>query len=136
MARGAESAVAASRAGDLSFGGKKRDPERPFAFLATYTHRLSEQAKPQYRPLGRALQEYAGAGNRAALLTWLAPVQRAAEQSAVARELVESQRVFQPQTWTAREAYRFLCDIALFEASGLGGAFRTGGRRGGRHGRR
>ena len=98
----------------------KRDPERPFAFLATYTHRLSEQAKPQYRPLGRALQEYAGAGNRAALLTWLAPVQRAAEQSAVARELVESQRVFQPQTWTAREAYRFLCDIALLRPAGWG----------------
>ena len=97
----------------------KRDPERPFAFLATYTHRLSEQAKPQYLPLGRALQEYAGAGNRAALLTLLAPVQRAAEQSALARELVESQRVFQPQTWTAREAHRFLGDIALFEASGL-----------------
>ena len=97
----------------------KRDAERPFAFLATYTHRLSEQAKPQYLPLGRALQEYAGAGNRAALLTLLAPVQRAAEQSTLARELVESQRVFQPQMWTAREAHRFLCDVALFEASGL-----------------
>ena len=71
----------------------KRDAERPFAFLATYTHRLSEQAKPQYLPLGRALQEYAGAGNRAALLTLLAPVHRAAEQSTLARELVEAQRV-------------------------------------------
>ena len=97
----------------------KRDAERPLAFLATYTHRLSEQAKPQYLPLGRALQEDAGAGNRAALLTLLAPVQRAAEQSTLARELVESQRVFQPQTWTAREAHRFLGDVALCEASGL-----------------
>ena len=97
----------------------KRDAERPFAFLATYTHRFSEQAKPQYLPLRRALQEYAGAGNRAALLTLLAPVQRAAEQSPLARELVEPQRVFQPQTWTAREAHRFLGDVALFEASGL-----------------
>ncbi len=97
----------------------KRDAERPFAFLATYTHRLSEQAKPQYLPLGRALQEYAGAGNRAALLSLLAPVQRAAEQSALARELVESQRVFQPQTWTAREAHRFLGDVARFEEAGL-----------------
>ncbi len=97
----------------------KRDPERPFAFLATYTHRISEQAKPQYLPLGRALQDYAGASNRAALLSLLVPVQRAAEKSALARELVDSQRVFQPQTWTAREAHRFLRDIPLFEDSGL-----------------
>jgi len=97
----------------------KRDPAKPFAFLATYTHRISEQAKPQYLPLGRALQEYAGARNRAALLALLAPVQRAAEKSALARELVDSQRVFQPQTWTPREAHRFLRDIPLFEDSGL-----------------
>ena len=35
----------------------KRDPERPFAFLATYTHRISEQGKPQHLPMARALQE-------------------------------------------------------------------------------
>jgi superfamily II DNA or RNA helicase len=97
----------------------KRDAQRPFAFLATYTHRISEQAKPQYLPLGRALQEYAGAGNRAVLLSLLAPVQRAAEQSAVARELVDSQRIYQPQLWTAQEAHRFLRDVPLFEDSGL-----------------
>ncbi|MBI3886573.1 MAG: DEAD/DEAH box helicase [Opitutae bacterium] len=97
----------------------KRDPDRPFAFLATYTHRISEQAKPQYLPLGRALQDYAGARNRGALLALLAPVQRAAEKSALARELVDSQRVFQPQVWTAREAHRFLRDIPLLEDSGL-----------------
>lgn len=97
----------------------KRDPEKPFAFLATYTHRISDQAKPQYLPLGRALQEYAGARNRGALLALLAPVQRAAEGSALARELVDSQRVFQPQSWTAREAHRFLQDLPHFEAAGL-----------------
>lgn len=97
----------------------KRDAERPFAFLATYTHRLSEQAKPQYLPLGRALQEYAGARNRGALLALLAPVQRAAEKSAFTRDLVDSQRVFQPQAWTPREAHRFLRDIPRFEEAGL-----------------
>lgn len=97
----------------------KRDPERPFAFLATYTHRISEAARPQYLPLGRALQDYAGARNRAALLALLAPVQRAAEKSGLARELVESQRIFQPQVWTAREAHRFLRDTPLFEESGV-----------------
>jgi non-specific serine/threonine protein kinase len=60
----------------------KRNADKPFAFLATYTHRVSDQAKPQYLPLGWALQEYAGTRNRPALLSLLAPVQRAAQKSA------------------------------------------------------
>jgi hypothetical protein len=46
----------------------RRDGEAPFAFLATYTTRLSTDAKAQYLPLGRALSEYAGAANKAQLL--------------------------------------------------------------------
>jgi non-specific serine/threonine protein kinase len=59
----------------------KRNPVYPFAFLATYTHRLSEQGRVQHLPLGRALEDYAGAKNRAALAALLSPVQRAAERS-------------------------------------------------------
>lgn len=33
----------------------KRSPTTPFAFMATYTHRLSAQDKPVHLPLGRAL---------------------------------------------------------------------------------
>ena len=36
----------------------KRDPDNPFAFLATYSSRVSKQARLQYLPLGRALEEY------------------------------------------------------------------------------
>ncbi|MBV9488984.1 MAG: DEAD/DEAH box helicase [Verrucomicrobia bacterium] len=97
----------------------KRDPDRPFAFLATYTHRLSDQGRPQHLPLARALQEYAGAQNKAALSNLLVPVQRAAEKSALVRQLVESRRIFQPLAWTPREAYRFLHEIPTFEESGL-----------------
>jgi non-specific serine/threonine protein kinase len=97
----------------------KKNPERPFAFLATYTHRLSAQARPQYLPLGNALREYAGARNKAALLSLLTPVRCAAEKSTLARELVDSQRVFQPQAWSPREAYRFLKEVPLFEESGI-----------------
>jgi hypothetical protein len=39
--------------------------------------RLSATAKAQHVPLGKALQEYAGAKNRARLLSLLMPVQRA-----------------------------------------------------------
>ncbi len=97
----------------------KRDPQRPFAFLATYTSRLSSQGRAQHEPLGRALQQYAGEKNRAALLALLVPIQRAAESSALARELVESEDVYHPLAWTPREAYRFLQDVPVFEQSGL-----------------
>jgi non-specific serine/threonine protein kinase len=97
----------------------KRDPELPFAFMATYANRLSAQARVQHQPLGRALQEYAGAKNRAGLLNLLTPIQRAAERSELAKELVESGEVYHPLAWTPREAYRFLQDVPVFEESGL-----------------
>ncbi|HEY5315914.1 MAG TPA: SNF2 helicase-associated domain-containing protein, partial [Pirellulales bacterium] len=97
----------------------KRDPAHPFAFLATYASRLSAQARVQHQPLGRALQEYAGARNRSALVALLTPVERATQLSPLAKELVESGDVYQPLAWTPREAYRFLQDIPKFEESGL-----------------
>src|SRR6266478_5207286 len=42
----------------------RKDETTPFAFLATYTTRLSVEAKAQHLPLGKALQEYSGARNR------------------------------------------------------------------------
>ena len=97
----------------------KRDEQRPFAFLATYTDRVSDQGKPQHLPLGRALQEYAGTRNQAALDGLLAPVQRAAAKSEVARELLETRRIFQPLAWTPDEALRFLRETPALEESGL-----------------
>ena len=97
----------------------KRSPETPFAFMATYTHRLSAQEKPVHLPLGRALQEYAGAKNQAALRSLLEPVQQAAERSAWTRELLESRRIFQPQAWTPVHAYAFLREVPTLEACGI-----------------
>jgi superfamily II DNA or RNA helicase len=97
----------------------KQDVDRPFAFLATYAHRISERGKPQHLPLARALQEHAGARNKTALASLLSPVQRAAEKSDLARELVESRRLFQPLAWTPGEAHRFLHEIPVFEENGI-----------------
>ncbi len=97
----------------------KRNPAHPFAFLATYTNRVSEQGKVQHLPLGRALEEYAGAKNRAALAALLSPVQRAAEQSKVARQMLDSRAIFHPQVWRPDQAFAFLKEIPLFEQSGL-----------------
>jgi non-specific serine/threonine protein kinase len=97
----------------------KRDPESPFAFLATYATRLSAEGKPQHLPLSRALQEYAGARNRAALLALLQPIQQAAESVAWVREPADSGGIYQPLAWTPGEAYQFLQSIPALESSGL-----------------
>ena len=97
----------------------KRDPEHPFAFLATYIPKLSAQGRVQHEPLGKALHEYAGTKNRSALLSLLLPIQRATQRSPLVKEMVESGEIYHPQAWTPREAYRFLQDVPIFEESGL-----------------
>ncbi len=97
----------------------KRDSEYPFAFIATYVHNVSKQAKPQHLPLGRALKDYAGARNRQKLLSLLSPLSRAAEKSQFIRELVDSGDIYHPLSWRPKEAHSFLCEIALYEQAGL-----------------
>jgi hypothetical protein len=86
----------------------KRDPQRPFAFLATYSHRLSQRSRVAHLPLAEALKTYAVASERGRLQALLAPVQRAAERSSLVKELLTSKALFAPQAWTIRQAYRFL----------------------------
>jgi non-specific serine/threonine protein kinase len=97
----------------------KNDPDAPFAFLATYTTRLSARAKAQHLPLSQALREYAGVRNKSALLALLEPVQRAAGTSSVAKDLVDGGAVFETLAWTPAEAHRFLTDVPVIEAAGV-----------------
>jgi superfamily II DNA or RNA helicase len=103
----------------LHLAENKRDPEHPFAFLATYIPKLSAQGRVQHEPLGKALKEYAGAKNRPMLLSLLVPIQRATERSPLIKDLVESGEIYHPLAWSPREAYQFLQDIPVFEESGL-----------------
>jgi superfamily II DNA or RNA helicase len=103
----------------LHLAENKRDPERPFAFLATYTTGLSTHGKPQHRPLGDAVRESSSARDKDRLLALLLPVKRAAETSAFVKELVDSGQLFRPLAWSAREAHRFLKELAALEASGV-----------------
>jgi hypothetical protein len=97
----------------------KRDPDRPFAFLATYTHKLSGQAKVQHLPLAEALKTYAGAKDQQKLESLLEPVRRAAERSPLAKELLDSRALFAPQAWSVRQAHRFLTESPAIEAAGV-----------------
>ena len=97
----------------------RRDEEAPFAFLATYTTRLSAEAKAQHLPLGRALQEYAGARNRERLLSLLLPVQRAAEHCPWLKALVDAGEIFHPLRWSPQQALQFLKDVPALESAGV-----------------
>lgn len=97
----------------------KRDPDRPFAFLATYTHRMSAKAKLQHLPLAEALKTYVGEKNQAKLASLLEPVQKAAGKSELVREMLDSRQLFQPQALTIGQAHRFLTSVPQMEESGL-----------------
>ncbi|HYI92145.1 MAG TPA: DEAD/DEAH box helicase [Bryobacteraceae bacterium] len=97
----------------------RKDSEAPFAFLATYTTRLSTQAKAQHLPLGQALREYAGAANKDRLLSLLLPVQRAAQSCAWLKEMVDRGEIFHPLRWTSGEAMQLLRDIPQLETAGV-----------------
>ena len=97
----------------------KRDSEQPFAFMATYTTRLSAQARAQHVPLGQALREYAGAANRDKLLSLLLPVQRAAETCAWLKSMVDAGEIFHPLRWSAGDAARFLASAPELESAGV-----------------
>jgi SNF2-related domain/SNF2 Helicase protein/Helicase conserved C-terminal domain len=97
----------------------KRDPQRPFAFLATYTHQMGQKGQVQHLPLAEALRTYAGAKDQAKLAALLVPVRRASERSELVRGLLENRALFAPQAWTIGEAHRFLVDSTAIEEAGV-----------------
>ena len=97
----------------------RKDEDAPFAFLATYTTRLSAEAKAQHLPLGKALQEYAGARNRERLLSLLMPIQRAAENCPWLKAMVDAGEIFHPLRWSPQQALQFLKDVPALESAGV-----------------
>jgi len=97
----------------------RKDEEAPFAFLATYTNRLSAHGQAQHLPLGQALREYAGADNKERLLSLLLPVQRAAERCAWLKRMVDAGEIFHPLRWSPQEALGFLGDVPELERAGV-----------------
>src|SRR5260370_10176881 len=97
----------------------RKDEEAPFAFLATYTTRLSAQAKAQHLPLGQALREYAGTANKDRLLSLLLPVQRAAENCPWLRAMVDAGEIFHPLRWQPDEALLLLQDVPQLDSASV-----------------
>jgi non-specific serine/threonine protein kinase len=97
----------------------KRDAEKPFAFLATYTSGLTPDGKARHVLLQQAIKEYAGAKNRARLLHLLEPVSLAAGRSTWLAGQVESGAIYRQQAWRPAEALKFLKEVKAFEDCGL-----------------
>ena len=93
--------------------------ERPFAFLATYAAGFGAGGRLKHLPLRNALQQYAGANNRTALINLLAPVEEAATACDWVRELADSGDLYRPLAWPPAHAYRFLQSVPELERSGL-----------------
>ena len=97
----------------------RKDAEAPFAFVATYTSRLSAHGKAQHQPLSQALNEYSDGKNRTRLLSLLMPVQRATQCCDWLQAMVESGEIYHPLRWSPAEAYQFLLSVPQLEAAGI-----------------
>lgn len=97
----------------------KKNPDAPFAFMATYTQGRVEDGKPQHLPLAEALRESITAKDTAKLDQLLEPVSRAARSVKLVERLLESRKLFSPQAWGISQAYEFLSAIPLMEQAGL-----------------
>ncbi len=104
---------------NFNLAENRKDPEAPFAFLATYTSRLSARGAAQHLPLSRALAEYADGTSRSRLLNLLMPVQRAAEQCPWVQEMVVQGEIYHPLRWAPADALRFLADTPKLQAAGI-----------------
>ena len=96
----------------------RRDPDFPFAFMATYVASLAEHGALRHSPLGQALQDYAG--DKGKLLDLLEPVSRAADRLDWLKEIVDAGEIFHPLRWTPKDAVRFLKDVEAMEQAGVG----------------
>ncbi|WP_242359909.1 DEAD/DEAH box helicase [Anaeromyxobacter sp. SG17] len=103
----------------LHLAENRQDPERPFAFLATYTTGLAPSGRPRHRRLGDAVREASSAADRRRLLALLQPVHRASERSPLVKALADSGALFQPLAWTPAEAHLFLREVPALEESGV-----------------
>ncbi|PIV35671.1 MAG: ATP-dependent helicase [Lysobacterales bacterium CG02_land_8_20_14_3_00_62_12] len=96
-----------------------KDAEYPFAFLATYTSRLSAHGKAQHLPLAQALAEFSGGRQKAQLLSLLVPVQKAAESCDWLAAMVAEGDLYHPLRWQVAEAVQFLRDVSKLDAAGI-----------------
>jgi non-specific serine/threonine protein kinase len=96
---------------------ENKNGEQPFAFLATYSSRVSGEGASRHLPLRQALVECRDDTEK--LVGLLSAVYRAAEKSQFVRGLLDSGEVFHPLALSDRDAYTFLREAPLYEECGI-----------------
>jgi SNF2 family DNA or RNA helicase len=96
---------------------ESKHEDAPFSFLATYAAEVSSEGKSRHQPLKNALVEYQDDNKK--LLSLLSTVNKAAAQSTIVKELIDSGEIFHPLRFTSEEAYIFLKEIPLYEEAGI-----------------
>ncbi len=94
---------------------ENKNSDLPFAFMATYSAGMGANGKPKHLPLKHAIETH----DDDALLTLLSTVYKAAEQSRIVADLIESGELFHPLAWDGDEAFAFLKEIPDYEACGV-----------------
>lgn len=109
------------KVGQVSFhlAENKKDNDKPFAFLATYTTGFNSEGNLKHLPLKEALRQHSDSSNRQGLIKLLTPVQKASEVCPWVGELMASGEIYQPLAWNPQQAYAFLNSISRLEESGL-----------------
>lgn len=101
----------------------KKNPDLPFAFMATYTpedHKGTESSSQiKHRPLATALRESLESDDRQQLDALLQPVSNAAKSVPLIAELLETRALFSPQAWNLSLTHQFLQSIPQLEDSGV-----------------
>lgn len=97
----------------------KGEDELPFAFMATYTTKVSTNGRALHQQLSHALEEYSGGKNTDKLLSLLTPVQRASAECKWLAKMVEKREIFRPVKWSSSQAFQFLSDIPKLIAAGV-----------------
>jgi len=97
----------------------KKNPDAPFAFMATFTHEQNSSGAPRHIPLAEALKQSIESRDTSKLDQLLAPVTRASANCRLVESMLESRKLFAPQAWEIRQAYEFLSAVPLMEQAGI-----------------
>ena len=93
--------------------------EKPFAFIATYTTRVSDKLRLQHSPLGKVVADYIQKEKIEVLQELLKPIVQAGEQSDFISKLTKEKRIYKTCLFSNIEALEFLKSVPCCEKSGI-----------------
>jgi hypothetical protein len=87
--------------------------------MVTFTTGIGEDGQIRHLSLRKALELYAGARNKPALIKLLTPIHATGERCDWVRAMVESGDIYRPVAWPPSWAHALLQSVPLLEESGL-----------------